>query len=64
MKIRINHDCGDVYKAGEIISADDLITSYIECCCVESVIDYISNATKENAIKFIADAWDINYDIV
>ena len=62
--VEIISDSGYVYEAGHVITANRLISNYLDCCDDESLKDWIVRIPIADAIKFIADAWGIEYKFI
>lgn len=63
-KIRILSDAGDVYAVGSIIGVDELIKDYEETTDDKSLCGWLYGVPIPTAVKFIADAWGIEYKFV
>lgn len=62
--VRIISDSGNVYKPNQIVSVKRLIEDYIDCCDDSSTTDWIVSIPIPDAVKFIADAWCLEYEFV
>lgn len=54
----------DIYKVGEVIEVVDLIRDYCSGCSDKDMIDWLWRVPIPTAVKFIADAWGIEYEYV
>lgn len=63
-KIKIISDDGNVYKKDEVVDVSDLILSYCDCTNDKSLKDWLWRVPIPTAVKFIADAWGIEYEYV
>ena len=66
MVIRIKSDDGEVYECGQEMTMDDLKEAYDEANWVDNDVDAIAwdGWTDQETLKFITDAWGIDYDII
>ena len=63
-KIKIEHDGGGVYQAGQVLGVDTLIRDYCDCTTDESLKDWLYRIPIPSAVAFIAAAWGIVYNFV
>jgi len=66
MVIRIKSDDGEVYESGQEMTLDDLKKDYNEANWVDNDVDAIAwdSWTDQEVLKFITDAWGIDYEII
>jgi hypothetical protein len=66
MVIRIKNDFGEVYECGQEMTLDALKQDYDEANWVDNDDDSIAwdGWTEQEVLKFITDAWGIDYEIV
>lgn len=63
-KIKILSDAGNVYPVDSVIGVDKLIKAYEETTDDKSLCDWLYGVPIPTAVKFIADAWGIEYKFV
>ncbi len=64
-KVRITSDRNKVYKDGQILTANELITDYADTSGADSGdIDWLYRISIADAIDFIADMWGLGYEYV
>ena len=59
--IKILSDRDGVYEVGSIVGIMDFINSYLDCCTDDSLKGWIERIPMPDAVKFIAEAWGIDY---
>lgn len=62
--IKITRDNEDCYEQGDIMTSKDLIDDYDFATTDSSVVEWLRSISAEEAVKFIADAWGLEYEIV
>lgn len=61
-KVRITSDRDKVYQDGQVLTANQLISDYIETSGADkSEIDWLCQIPIANAIDFIAGMWGFTY---
>ena len=64
MKITIISDgYGDVYEAGQVMEAKELIEDYICCLDDKECIKFLRETDEKTALEFIRTMWGIEYKI-
>lgn len=70
MKIRITKDNSEWYAVGKEMDATEFINDYISDLNPETdnddkeLYDHIKSLSVEDAVKFIALGWDVDYEII
>ena len=66
MVIRIKSDNGEVYEHGQEMTLNGLKKDYDEANWVDNDVDAIAwdGWTDQDVLKFITDAWGIDYEII
>lgn len=63
-KIKITHDDNNVYAIGQVMEIKKLIEDFCDCSNDESLNDWLYAIPIPSAMKFIADAWGLDYEFV
>lgn len=64
-EIEFIYDPDGVYEPGEQPEAESFVKDYIDCCGSEmkDTVAWLYKITIPEAVKFVADAWNIEYKL-